>query len=86
VIVARRSGADWYIGAMTDWTTRDVEIDLSFLRARFNMISFADGANADRYGNDYKKTVQAVDQNSKLQIHMTGGGGWAARLVPSSGR
>ena len=38
---------------------------------------------ADRYGNDYKKTVQTVDNNSKLKIHMMGGGGWAARLTRS---
>ena len=33
VVVARRSGSDWYIGAMTDWTPRDLDIDLSFLPA-----------------------------------------------------
>jgi alpha-glucosidase len=83
VIVARRKAGDWYIGAMTDWTPRDVEIDLSFLQGgRFKLISFADGANADRSGSDYKKTVQTVDRNSKLKIHMAGGGGWAARVVP----
>src|SRR5271169_181811 len=31
VVVARRNGRDWYIGAMTDWTARNLEIDLSFL-------------------------------------------------------
>jgi len=84
VVVARRNGGDWYIGAMTDWTPRDLDIDLSFLPAgRFKMTSFADGPNADRYGSDYKKTVQTVDKNSKLKIHMMGGGGWAARLTRS---
>jgi alpha-glucosidase len=82
VIVARRNGSDWYIGAMTDWTARDIEIDLSFLpTGHFKLVAFADGANADRYGSDYKKTVQTVDKNSKLKIHMMGGGGWAARLI-----
>jgi len=82
VIVARRNGNDWYVGAMTDWTARDFDIDLSFLgTGRFQLTSFADGPNADRYGSDYKKTVQTVDKNSKLKIHMMGGGGWAARLT-----
>ena len=31
VVVARRNGKDWYVGAMTDWTARNLEIDLSFL-------------------------------------------------------
>jgi alpha-glucosidase len=83
VIVARRNGRDWYIGAMTDWTPRDFEIDLSFLPGgSFQMTSFADGPNADRSGSDYKKTMQSVDKTTKLKIHLMGGGGFAARLVP----
>ena len=31
VVIARRKGRDWYVGAMTDWTPRELEIDLSFL-------------------------------------------------------
>ena len=85
VIVARRNGSNWYSGAMTDWTPRDLDIDLSFLpRGRFKLTSFEDAANADRFGSDYKKAVQTVDRNSKLKIHMMGGGGWAARFVPSA--
>lgn len=83
VVIARRNGRDWYIGAMTDWTARDVEIDLSFLPAgSFRITSFADGPNADRSGSDYKKTVQGVDKTAKLKIHLMGGGGFAARVVP----
>ncbi len=83
LVVARRNGRDWYIGAMTDWTARDVDIDLSFLPAgSFRMASYADGVNADRYGSDYKKSMQSVDKSSKLKVHLMGGGGWAARLVP----
>ena len=26
-----RSGGTWYIGAMTDWNARDLNLDLSFL-------------------------------------------------------
>ena len=86
VIIARRNGRDWYIGAMTDWTPRDVEIDLSFLpEGSYRMTSFEDGANADRSGSDYKKSVQGVDNKSKLKIHLMGGGGFAARLVPAAG-
>jgi alpha-glucosidase len=84
VVIARRNGRDWYIGAMTDWTPRDVEIDLSFLPAgSFRMTLFADGPNADRSGSDYKKSVQDIDKNSRLKIHLMGGGGFAARLTPA---
>jgi len=81
VVVARRHGQDWYIGAMTDWTARQLEIDLSFLAAgSYRMTVFQDGVNADRSGNDYRKVVSLVNRSTKLKISMAGGGGWAARI------
>lgn len=29
IAVARQKDENWYIGAMTNWTERDIEIDLS---------------------------------------------------------
>jgi alpha-glucosidase len=81
VAVARRHGQDWYVGAMTDWTPRELEIDLSFLAAgSYQMKAFQDGTNADKSGSDYKKVVSVVNLSSKLKVRMAGGGGWAARI------
>ena len=83
VLVARKSGSDWYVGAMTDWTARDLEVDFSFLgQGRFTMESYQDGVNADRSASDYKKTTTAVGNTTKLKIHLAPGGGWAARIHP----
>ena len=83
VLVARRNGRDWYVGAMTDWTARDLELDLSFLpEGSFTMVAYQDGINADRYASDYKKTTSQVGKASKLKIHLAPGGGWAARIHP----
>jgi alpha-glucosidase len=83
VVVARRSGDDWYIGAMTDWTARELEIDLSFLPAgNFSMISYQDGANADRMASDYLQLKSQVNSGTKLKIKLAPGGGWAARIHP----
>lgn len=83
VVVARRNGRDWYVGGMTDWTLRDLEIDLSFLpEGKFTMEAYHDGINADRYASDYKKTTTKVDRSTKLKLHLAGGGGWAARIHP----
>jgi alpha-glucosidase len=77
VVVARRNGKLWYVGAMTDWTARDQEIDLSFLPAgNFMMDSYQDGVNADRYGSDYKRVKRQVSNNTKLKIQLAQGGGW----------
>jgi alpha-glucosidase len=72
---------------MTDWTARRMEIDLSFLPpGSYRMEAFQDGVNADRFGNDYRKVVSAVDRSTKLKISMGGGGGWAARIQTKSDR
>ncbi len=83
VAVARRSGREWYVGAMTDWTARDLEIDLSFLPAgNFAMDAYRDGVNADHMASDYKKTTTQVSKTTKLRVHLAPGGGWAARIHP----
>ena len=81
VLLARRNGADWYVGAMTDWTPRDLEVDFSFLpEGTFTVTSYEDGANADRNARDYKKTSQQITRASKMKIHLAPGGGFAARI------
>lgn len=82
VVIARRHGKDWYIGAMTDWTARELSIDLSFLPVgSFAMTSFQDGANADRIGSDYKMGTSRVNSKTKLTLKLASGGGWAARIT-----
>ena len=81
VVVARRNGRDWYVGAMTDWTPRNLEIDLSFLpEGTFTMEAYQDGVNADRNASDYKKITTQVNRSTKLKLPLASGGGWAARI------
>ena len=81
VLVSRRNGNDWYVGAMTDWDPRDLEVDFSFLpEGNFTMESYEDGVNADRNASDYVKKTTQVNRTTKLKIHLAPGGGWAARI------
>lgn len=81
LLLARRNGADWYVGAMSDWTPRDLEVDFSFLpNGNFMLDSYEDGVNADRNASDYKKTTRQVNRSTKLKIHLAPGGGWAGRV------
>jgi alpha-glucosidase len=80
-LVARRSGKDWYVGAMTNWTARDLEVDFSFLPAGiFWLEAYQDGVNADRVASDYKKTRTQITRDTKLKISLAPGGGWAGRI------
>ncbi len=82
VLMARKSGEDWYVGAMTDWDARPLEVDFSFLgEGKFNIDIYQDGVNADRYGSDFKRINQEITSSDKLLIHLAPGGGWVARIV-----
>ena len=84
VVIARHHGRDWYVGAMTDWTARELKVDLSFLPAgSFQMSAYQDGVNADKLGSDYKLVNSKVNNKSALTIKLASGGGWAARLTPA---
>src|SRR5690348_684038 len=81
ILVARRNGKDWWVGAMSDWTARDLDVDLSFLDdGSFTIDAYQDGVNADRAGSDYKKSTSRVTKNDTLKIHLAPGGGWAAHI------
>ena len=83
LLLARRSGKEWFVGALTDWTSRDLDLDLSFLPGgQYSMEIFQDGINADRYATDYKYFKVNIKSGEKMKIHLAPGGGWAARIAP----
>lgn len=83
LLLARRSGKDWFVGALTDWTGRDMELNLSFLPpGDYVMDIFQDGINADKYAGDYKLLKSSVKSGDKMKIHLHPGGGWAAKISP----
>lgn len=81
ILLARRNGEDWYIGAMTDWNQRSLNVKLSFLPAGiYEMILFRDGPNANRSANDYVMETISVSPDDVIKIDMVGGGGWVAKI------
>lgn len=83
VVLARRHGGGWYIGAMTNWLPREIELDLGFLPAgQYRMTAYEDGINASRMASDYRVARRQVSNKTKIKIQMAGGGGWAARIEP----
>ena len=81
LVEARRKGDKYFVGALTNWTPRDLTVNFSFLpEGTFHITYFQDGVNADRNGTDYKKVETTITKNDSLQIHLAPGGGWAARI------
>ena len=83
ISIARRSGDVWYVGALTNWTARELDLDLSFLPAgEYEVEIYQDGVNADKFASDYKKCEMKLPADKKLRAAMASGGGWVARVVP----
>ena len=81
VAIARKKGHTWYVGAMTNWTARDLTLDFSFLEeGNYRMTIFKDGVNANTEATDYKKEELEISSGEKLKIHLAQGGGWVARI------
>lgn len=79
ILIARRKGDKWYVGAMNDWTPRELTLDCSFLGdGNYEIEIMQDGINADRNANDYKNVTDTITKSSKIKVRMAPGGGWAA--------
>lgn len=82
IITARRKGNDWFVGAMTDWTARNLTIALSFLNeGNYEATICEDGLNADRYASDYKLLNRQITNKDSINIPMAPGGGYILRLL-----
>lgn len=80
VLLARRRGATWYVGAMTD-SARTLTLDLGFLPAgTFTLESWEDGPNAARNGMDFVRRTRTVRRGERVTLHLAPGGGYAARI------
>ncbi|HIS22186.1 MAG TPA: glycoside hydrolase family 97 protein [Candidatus Cryptobacteroides intestinipullorum] len=88
VAVAKRKGDVWYVGGMTNWDARDMEIDLKkFLGdGKWKVEMFTDGVNAHRAARDFRKTeytLEGADNDVfSLGIHLAPGGGFAIKFTP----
>jgi alpha-glucosidase len=79
ILIARHKDNNWYLGAMTDWTARSLDVDFSFLGdGTYEIEIMQDGINAEKSCNDYKHIVKQVTKADKVKIDLAKGGGWAA--------
>ncbi len=86
VVIARRKGTDWYIGALTDWSERKIRLDLSFLdKGDYTATMFVDGVNANRNAEDYQMKIKTVDRSTTITVPLKSGGGVAILLRPTGG-
>jgi alpha-glucosidase len=84
IILARKTGEEWYIGAMTDWDRREISIPLEFLGEGSYMAHiYRDHETAEESPDRIEVELLEVTQKEVLKILLAAGGGCAIRLIPT---
>lgn len=85
IVTARRDAETWYVGGLTDWEPRELEIDLSFLTPgrQYEAILMTDAPEADSIPEKYTLSRRTADSQTRLNIAMAPGGGFALKLIPN---
>ncbi len=81
IVIARRSGNEWWIGAMTDRHARDVKFSLSFLPAGIFRAEIYHDDLAAAFG--FMRTSRAVTSADELEVQLAESGGALVRLAPA---
>ncbi|MET9759347.1 glycoside hydrolase family 97 catalytic domain-containing protein [Streptomyces sp. NPDC006372] len=85
VAVARRDGSTWYLGAMTNESSRTLSLPLAFLgRGTYTATVYADGTpGASPYQTPVVVSSRTVTRDDTLDVAMAPAGGQAVVLKPS---
>jgi alpha-glucosidase len=85
VTVARKRGEEWYLGSITNWTGREVEIPLEFLgKGDYIAEVYSDAADADVSPKHTAIEQTHVNASMTLKLTLASGGGAAIRFRPAS--
>ncbi len=84
IVIARRHGREWYVGAMTDWSPRNLKISLQFLgEGLYRAEIYQDSRRVPEDPSRVEAVLQEVSAGSQLEISLVSGGGCAVRLLPT---
>ena len=79
--VARRKWKTWYVGVLTNWTPREVTLDLKKIGGAGKRVEiFRDGENADKFAQDYVHEHLTVPEDGEMKIHLAPGGGFTLKM------
>ena len=87
VTIARSHGNEWYLGSITNWTPRELQVPLNFLgTGRYIAEIYQDAADAGTNPKNVAIRRQIVYKGEELTLHLATGGGCAIRLIPEGGK
>ncbi len=83
ITIARRSGEEWFIGCMTDWTGRELELSLDFLgEGSYSAQAWADAPDADQHPEKLVTKELVLTKADHYTAQLAPGGGQVIHLVP----
>jgi len=84
VAIARRRGAEWFIGAITGWKPVELSLPLSFLgKGSFIAEVYADAPDSADNPKNSVRQEHKVSSAGSLKLELAPGGGAAIRLRPA---
>lgn len=85
VTIARRHGDEWYLGSLTNWTSRELRVPLSFLgKGTYQAELYEDAADAAQNPKHVSIRRLSVQSSDTLTLRLAVGGGCAVRFVPAT--
>jgi alpha-glucosidase len=85
ITIARKHGSDWFVGSMTNWEPRVIEIPLGFLGdGKYVAHVFEDSPDANDYPDRVCEKKLEVASGDLLKVRMAPGGGYVAHIFPCS--
>ena len=80
--VARRKGNAWWLGAISNWDARDLELPTGFLaRGKWKVEVFEDAPDADVNAEHYVRRTFTITAGEPIKAHLARGGGFAAHFT-----
>jgi alpha-glucosidase len=84
IVVARRRGREWFVGAMTNESARTLKLPLGFLKkGAYRLQEYADGRDAATDPKQISATERTLKAGETLTLKLAPAGGYAARLTPA---
>lgn len=83
VIIARKSGNNWFVGGMTNQDSREINLKLKFLPTGFfKAVIYSDFPSVQTDPQKVQITNFRVKSGNSITIKMAPGGGFAAEFIP----
>ena len=83
IVIARRSGDDWYVGSMTDWDPRTIKVSFDFLgTGNYKAEVWKDASDSDKEPAHLVKESMQISRQDTKDFNLAPGGGFVLHIFP----